>query len=197
MPRSRASSHAHNAPRPTPKMKIRSPRSHPSIRNEYASAMAARASSIAASRHRNAAVRTPRDSTACARRSGTTCVVRRRRRAGGTGPRRCWHRTARDVHVCGRSTSRCSSGRPPRPDVGDGVSQVLTAVGSQRPEPPTVTQDDLEAPQRTVGRELAATRDQITETIGAVKSVIGNGRTIARHARARTGPSAPPTPPRG
>ena len=28
-------------------------------------------------------------------------------------------------------------------DVGDGVSRVLTAVGSQLPEPPAVTQDDL------------------------------------------------------
>ena len=67
-------------------------------------------------------------------------------------------------------------------DVGDGVSQVLTAVGSQLPEPSAVTQDDLQAPQRTVGREPAATRDRINETIGAVKSVIGNGRTIVRSA---------------
>ena len=67
-------------------------------------------------------------------------------------------------------------------DVGDGVSQVLTAVRSQLPKPLAVTRDDLQAPQRTVGRELAATRDQINETIGAVKSVIGDGRTIVRSA---------------
>ena len=69
-----------------------------------------------------------------------------------------------------------------QPRVGDGVSQVLTAVRSQLPKPLAVTQDDLQAPQRTVGRELAATRDQINETIGAVKSVIGDGRTIVRSA---------------
>ena len=57
VPRSLDSSRAQNAPRPTPKMKIRSPGSQPSIRNEYASAMPARASSMAASRHRNAGVR--------------------------------------------------------------------------------------------------------------------------------------------
>ena len=68
-------------------------------------------------------------------------------------------------------------------DVGDGVSQVLTAVRSQLPKPLAVTRDDLQAPpQRTVGRELAATRDQMNETIGAVKSVIGDGRTIMRSA---------------
>ena len=67
-------------------------------------------------------------------------------------------------------------------DVDDGVSQVLSAVGSQPPAPPAVTHGDLKASQPTVGRELAATRDQITETIGAVKSVIGNGRTIVSSA---------------
>jgi PE-PPE domain/Histidine kinase len=67
-------------------------------------------------------------------------------------------------------------------DVGDGVSQVLIAVRSQLPATAAVTRDDLQAPQRTVGRELAATRDQMNETIGAVKSVIGNGRTIVRSA---------------
>ena len=67
-------------------------------------------------------------------------------------------------------------------DVGDGVSQVLTAVRSQLPKPLAVTRDDLQAPQRTVDPELAATRDQINDTIGAVKSVIGNGRTIVRSA---------------
>jgi len=67
-------------------------------------------------------------------------------------------------------------------DVGDGVSRVLTAVRSQLPKPLAVTRDDLQARQRTVGRELAATRDQINDTIGAVKSVIGDGRTIVRSA---------------
>ena len=67
-------------------------------------------------------------------------------------------------------------------DVGDGVSQVLTAVRSQLPATAAVTRDDRQAPQRTVGRELAATRDQMNKTIGAVKSVIGNGRTIVRSA---------------
>ena len=67
-------------------------------------------------------------------------------------------------------------------DVGDGVSQVLTAVRSQLPKPLAVTRDDLQAPQRTVDPELAATRDQINDTIGAVKSVIGDGRTIVRSA---------------
>jgi len=67
-------------------------------------------------------------------------------------------------------------------DVGDGVSQVLTAVRSQLPKPLAVTRDDLQAPQRTVDRELAATGDQINDTIGAVKSVIGDGRTIVLSA---------------
>jgi hypothetical protein len=35
-----------------------------------------------------------------------------------------------------------------------------------------------ETSQQTVRRGLAATQDQITETIGAVKSVIGNGRSV-------------------
>ena len=71
-------------------------------------------------------------------------------------------------------------------DVGDGVSQVPTAVGSQLPAPPAVTQDDLQASQRK-GRELAATRDQINQTIGAVKSVIGDGRSIVRSAGSDNG----------
>src|SRR5829696_5920219 len=41
-------------------------------------------------------------------------------------------------------------------DVDDGVSQVLSAVGSQPPAPPAVTHGDLKASQPTVGRELAA-----------------------------------------
>jgi hypothetical protein len=72
-------------------------------------------------------------------------------------------------------------------DLGDGVSRVLTAVGSQLPEPPAVTRDDLQASQRTLGRESAVTNDRITETIDAVKSVIGNGRTIVRSAGSDNG----------
>ena len=75
-------------------------------------------------------------------------------------------------------------------DVGDGVSQVPTAVGSPLPKPPAVTPDDLQTSQRQVGRELAATRDQINQTIGAVKSVIGDGRTIVRSTRSDNGSNA-------
>ena len=67
-------------------------------------------------------------------------------------------------------------------DVNDGVSQVVTAVKSQLPNPSAGPAEDLETVERTVDRELAATRNEITETIGAVKSVIGNGRTIVRSA---------------
>ena len=74
-------------------------------------------------------------------------------------------------------------------DVGDGVSQVPTAVGSQLPAPPAITHDDLQAPQRK-GRELAATRDQINQTIGAVKSVIGDCRTIVSSAGSDNGSHA-------
>jgi hypothetical protein len=65
---------------------------------------------------------------------------------------------------------------------GDSVSQVLTAVESPLPKPPASTQDDPQAIQHKVDRELAATRDQINETIGAVKSVSGDGRTIVSAA---------------
>ncbi len=67
-------------------------------------------------------------------------------------------------------------------DVGDGVSRVLTAVRSPLPQPPAVIRDDLQASRRTAGRELAATRDRINQTVGVVKSVIGDGRTIVRSA---------------
>ncbi len=70
-------------------------------------------------------------------------------------------------------------------DVGDVVSHVLPAVGSQLPKPPAVTHDDLEGSQRTVSRKLAATRDQINHTTGEVNSVIGNGRTTMRSAGER------------
>ena len=75
-------------------------------------------------------------------------------------------------------------------DVGQRVSQVLSAVESQLPAPPAVTRDDLKPSQRKVGRQLAATSDQITQTIGAVKSVIGDGRTIVRSAGSDHGSNA-------
>lgn len=65
-------------------------------------------------------------------------------------------------------------------DVGDDASLVQPAVDSQLPKPPAVTHDDLVGTQRTVSRELAATRNQINDTIGEVNSVIGNGRTNVR-----------------
>jgi hypothetical protein len=80
-------------------------------------------------------------------------------------------------------------------DVDDGVSQMLSAVESQPPSPPAVTHDNLETSQPTVRRELAAARDQITETIGAVKSVIGNGRTIVRSAGGDNGSNPATTSP--
>ena len=80
-------------------------------------------------------------------------------------------------------------------DVSDDVSQVLTAVGSELPEPPAVTQDDLEASQRKVVREPAATPDEVDETIGAVKSVIGNGRSIVRSAGGDNGSNPATTSP--
>jgi hypothetical protein len=42
--------------------------------------------------------------------------------------------------------------------------------------------DDRDASRRTVSRELAATRNQINETIAAVKSAIDDGRTNIRPA---------------
>jgi len=47
-------------------------------------------------------------------------------------------------------------------ELGEGVSKVLTAVGSQLPEQPAVTQDQLEQRQRAFGEDLAAVRDGIT-----------------------------------
>jgi hypothetical protein len=67
-------------------------------------------------------------------------------------------------------------------DVSDGVSQALRAVGSQLPQPHAVTDDDFGASQRKAGREPSATRDKINQTIGAVKSVTGDGRTTVRSA---------------
>jgi hypothetical protein len=79
--------------------------------------------------------------------------------------------------------------------MGDGVAQVLTAAGSQLLEPTAVTHDDLTTSQRPVGRQLAATRDQIDATVGAVKSVIGDGRTIVRSAGNDNGSTAAPARP--
>ena len=75
-------------------------------------------------------------------------------------------------------------------DVADGVAQLLTGVGSPLPKHPVVTRDGLGASRRTVGRELAATRDQINQTIGAVKSVIGNWRSSVRSAGGDNGSTA-------
>ena len=75
-------------------------------------------------------------------------------------------------------------------DVGERVSQVLTAVGSELPQPSEATQDDRQASQREVDREQPAASDRINETIGAVKSVIGNGRTIVRSAGGDNGSTA-------
>jgi PE-PPE domain len=72
-------------------------------------------------------------------------------------------------------------------EAGDGVSRVLTADNSQLPETLAVSQDDPQASQRKVSREPAATNDPINETIGAVKSVVGNGRTIVRSASSDNG----------
>ena len=72
-------------------------------------------------------------------------------------------------------------------DVGEGVSGMLTAVGSPLPKPPAVTHDDLAAPLRTIAREPATTGDRLNAAIGTVKSVIGDGRTIVRSARSDNG----------
>ena len=50
-------------------------------------------------------------------------------------------------------------------------------LGSLLPKHPALTRERLGAGQRKLGRELATTRDQINQTIGAVNSVIGNGCT--------------------
>ena len=79
-------------------------------------------------------------------------------------------------------------------DLGNGVSQVLTAVESELPEAPAVTQDDLEEGQRKVGRQLADTRDQINETVTKVQSVIGNGRNTVATANTSDGGENGATP---
>ncbi len=65
-------------------------------------------------------------------------------------------------------------------DLTDGVTQVLNGVGSLLPKHPAVTRNDVGASPRTVGRVLTATRDEIHQSIGAVKSVFGNKRTSVR-----------------
>ena len=75
-------------------------------------------------------------------------------------------------------------------DAGEGVSAVLTALGSPLPKPSAVTHHDLAGPQRTIGAEPATTRDRLNAAIGTVKSVIGDGRTIVRSARSDNGSHA-------
>jgi PE-PPE domain len=67
-------------------------------------------------------------------------------------------------------------------DIGDGVSLVLSEVGSQLPPLFAVKQEDPRAGHRTVDRELTPSRDRVNKTVGAVRSVIGNGRTVVRSA---------------
>ena len=79
--------------------------------------------------------------------------------------------------------------------IGEGVDNAAALVGL--PKPPAVTHDDLAAPQRTVGGELAMTRDRLNAAVGTVKSVIGDGRTIVRSARSDNGsPAATASPAR-
>jgi hypothetical protein len=59
------------------------------------------------------------------------------------------------------------------------VEQVVSAPGTALKRFGRGVGDGV---SRQVVHELAATRDNIKNTIGAVKSVIGNGRTIARSA---------------
>ena len=75
-------------------------------------------------------------------------------------------------------------------DAGEGVSAVLTALGSPLPKPSAVTHHDLAGPQRMIGAEPATTRDRLNAAIGTVKSVIGDGRTIVRSARGDNGSPA-------
>jgi PE-PPE domain len=75
--------------------------------------------------------------------------------------------------------------------VGEGITNAAALIGA--PNAPAVTHDDLAAPQRTVGGELATTRDRLNAAIGTVKSVIGDGRTIVRSARSDNGSPAATT----
>ena len=72
--------------------------------------------------------------------------------------------------------------------VGEGVNNAAALIDA--PKPPAVTHDDLTAPQRAVGGELATTRDRLNAAISTVKSVIGNGRTLVRSARSDNGSPA-------
>ena len=79
--------------------------------------------------------------------------------------------------------------------VGEGITNAAALIGA--PKPPAVTHDDLAAPRRAVGGELATTRDRLNAAIGTVKSVIGDGRTIVRSARSDNGsPAATASPAR-
>ena len=64
------------------------------------------------------------------------------------------------------------------------VSHVLNTSGSGQ------RGTDLAARQRTVGPVLSATSHRINDTIGAVKSAIGNGRTVVRSASSANGSTA-------
>jgi hypothetical protein len=64
--------------------------------------------------------------------------------------------------------------------VGEGVDNAAALVGL--PKPPTLTPDDLAAPQLEVGGEPATTRNRINAAMGTVKSLIGDGRTFVRSA---------------
>jgi PE-PPE domain len=90
----------------------------------------------------------------------------------------------RDVSTPATTLQRVSG------DVGEGVSGVLTALGSALPKPPAVTHEDRPAPQRTIAREPATTKDRLNAAIGTAKSVIGDGRTIVRSARSDNGSHA-------
>ena len=72
--------------------------------------------------------------------------------------------------------------------VGEGITNAAALIGA--PKPSAVTHDDLVAPQRTIAREPATTRDRLNAAIGTVKSVIGDGRTIVRSARGDNGSPA-------
>jgi PE-PPE domain len=81
-----------------------------------------------------------------------------------------------------------TSPAPPASEDGDAVVELARvgpapekspAVGSPPPEPVDI-QGHVEADPGKVGQKLPAFMHRINESIGAVKSVIGNGRTIVK-----------------
>lgn len=64
------------------------------------------------------------------------------------------------------------------------AAQVVSTGESQ---PPAIAQDDPRGSQPRIRQALAAKHSQINQTIGAVKSIIGNGRTIVRSAGGHSG----------